>query len=227
MTAFGLTIGQHDGLGRLLAAAGITVREAPPARPRPPIDPDTALRVMILGDEYPIYSPRTERRCVYFMRDLTRATITIEMFGDNLSGFIDVTIGGTLYRTNCQLGTDELRAWFGFDSDVCRVTSFPGLWEFAYAPGETAPEFLAEPGPGTSGGSPQQFRGGVVVTYEGWVSVDNGGGELDTVDVIDTIPFAEGEVTPGAIAIARWSSSVGWFVEKWQCREFRFTPEQL
>jgi hypothetical protein len=185
-----------------------------------------ALRVMILGDEYPIYSPRSERPCVYFTRDLTRDTITIEMFGDDLSGYIDVWIDGVLYRTDCQLGTDELRAWFGFPLNVCRVTAFPGLWEFAFGFDQVAPVFWAEPGPGHSPYSNLQFRGGVLVTYEGWVSVDNGGGDLDTVDVVDTVPFAEGEVSPGAIAIARWSSSVGWFVEKWHCREYRFYPEQ-
>jgi len=182
------------------------------------------LRVMVLGPEYPIYSPRESRECTQFVRDLTRDTITIEMFGDDLAGFINVTIDGTLYTTDCQFGTDELRAWFGFSLDVCRVTAFPGLWEFAFT--GTAPSITAEPGPGTSPLSNLQYRGGVLVQYEGWVSVDDGIGNLVLADVVDTIPFAEGEVKPGAIAIARWSSAVGWFVEKWQCREFRFYPEQ-
>ena len=182
------------------------------------------LRVMILGPEYPIYSPRESRAVVQFVRDLSRDTITIEMFGDDLAGFINVTIDGTLYTTDCQLGTDELRAWFGFSLADCRVTAFPGLWEFAFS--GVAPTITTEPGPGYSL-SNRQYRGGVLVTYEGWVSVDDGDGNLLSVDVVDTIPFAEGEVKPGAIAIARWSSAVGWFVEKWQCREFRFYPESV
>jgi hypothetical protein len=180
-----------------------------------------ALRVMILGPDYPIYSPRTTRQVAYFARDLTRETITIEMFGDDLAGFIDLWIDGQVYHTNCQLGTEELREWLGFDLSYCRVTAFPGLWEFAFR--ELAPEMSAEPGQG-NGADGVSFRGGLVVTLEGWVSVDKGDGTLDLLDVVDAIPFAEGEVKPGAIAIARYSSSVGWLVEKWQCREFRFYP---
>ena len=183
---------------------------------------DTA-RVMILGPEFPIYSPRESRLCPWFVRDLTRETISIEMFGDDLSGYIDVYIDGNLYRTDCQLGTDELRAWFGYDLDDCRITAFPGFWEFAFS--GAAPYITAEPGPGTSSYSNLQYRGGVLVTLEGWVSVDDGRGGLDLLELVDCIPFAEGEVKPGAIAIARWSNQVGWFVEKWQCREFRFYPE--
>lgn len=183
------------------------------------------LRVMILGPEYPVYSPRESRAVVQFVRDLSRDTITIEMFGDDLAGFIDVWVDGTRYTTDCQLGTDELRAWFGFNLRDCRVTAFPGLWEFAFS--GTAPTITAEPGPGYSSRSNRQYPGGALVTHEGWVSVDDNAGGLILVDVIDTIPYAEGEVKPGAIAIARWSSSVGWFVEKWQCREFRFYPESV
>ena len=216
---------QHRELSALVLDARISERPFVGVLPKKRRGAHDALRVMILGDEYPIYSPRSERACVYFVRDLTRDTVTIEMFGDDLSGFIDVWIDGALYRTNCQSSTEELRAWFGFSLSVCRVTAFPGLWEFAFGFGQVAPVIWAEPGPGTSSRSNLQFRGGVVVVYEGWVSVDNGRGGLDTVDVVDAIPFAEGEVSPGAISVARWSSSVGWFVERWQCREFRFYPE--
>lgn len=183
---------------------------------------DTA-RVMILGPEFPIYSPRSSRQCAYFLHDLTRDTITIEMFGDDLAGFIDVYIDGVLYRTNCQSSTEELREFFGFDLATCRVTAFPGYWEFAFS--GSAPTITAEPGAGYSPLSNRLYTGGVVVTYEGWVSADDGNGGLDTLELVDTIPFAEGEVKPGAIAIARFSNQVGWFVEKWQCREFRFYPE--
>ena len=176
------------------------------------------MRVMVIDDVYPVYTPREERSVAYFVRDLTRETITVEMFGSDLAGDVNVTIDGTLFRVNCQYSTAQLRTLFGFSLTYCRVTAFSGLWEFAFA--GTAPEFTAEPAVGTS--DILTFAGGLSVVREGWVSVADDRGRLMTVDVVDALPFAHGEVKRGAIAVAMWSAAIGWLVEKWHCREFNF-----
>ena len=178
------------------------------------------IRVMIIKSTYPIYTPRKEQVVAYFVRDLTRETITIEMFGDDLAGDINVTINGTAYRANCQSSTAGLRKVFGFNLQTCRVTAFPGLWEFAFS--GVAPTITAEPAIGTT--TVLTFAGGLVVTEEAWVSVANDSGALMSIDVVDSIPFVDGEVKPGSIAIAKWSAGAGWIVEDWHCREFRFVP---
>lgn len=176
------------------------------------------MRVMIIDSDYPVYTPREERAVAYFVRDLTRQTISIEMFGDNLAGPVTVTIDGTAYTVVCQSSTAGLRAAFGFNLNYCRVTAFPGLWEFAFA--GTAPTVTAEPAVGTS--TTLTFSGGLVVTEEAWVSAADEQGRLLTIDVIDVIPFAEGEVKPGSVGVAMFAASSGWIVPKWYCREFQF-----
>lgn len=180
---------------------------------------------MCLGPDFPIYNPRETQSVAYFVHDLENQTVTLEMFGDDLAGFINVTINGNVLTVNCQLGTDELRAAFGFNLKECRITAFPGLWEFAFA-GE-APEMFAEPGPGYASLSNRVYPGGCLIVQEAWRSVYNDSGELDLIEITDMTPFSEGEVKPGAIAKATWSDSVpsGWLVDGWKCREFRFYPE--
>ena len=178
------------------------------------------IRVMIIDADYPVYTPREERAVAYFVRDLSRETITIEMFGDELAGDLNVTIDGTLYRVNCQSSTAQLRTAFGFNLRKCRVTAFPGLWEFAFS--GAAPTITAEPAIGTT--DILTFSGGVVVTEEAWVSVGDDVGRLLTINVVDVIPFAEGEVKPGSVAVAMWASDIGWLVRQWHCREFQFYP---
>ena len=176
------------------------------------------IRVMVIKSTYPIYTPREEQAVAYFTRDTSRETITIEMFGDNLAGNIDVTIGGILYKVDCQSSTAELRAAFGFNLQKCRVTAFPGLWEFAFS--GNALEITAEPAVGDT--DILTFSGGLVVTQEAWVSVADNTGRLLAINVVDAIPYAQGEVKSGSIATAKWSAGVGWVVDNWHCREFRF-----
>jgi len=176
------------------------------------------IRVMVIKSSYPIYTPREQQTVSYFVRDLSRDTITIEMFGVNLAGPIDVTIDGTLYTVNSQSSTAQLRAKFGYRLSFCRVTAFPGLWEFAFS--GVAPTITAQPAPGIT--TIRTFSGGLVVTREAWVSVADEAGNLLAISVVDAIPYAHGEVKSGAIAIAKWSAGAGWIVENWHCREFNF-----
>ena len=47
------------------------------------------------------------------------------------------------------------------------------------------------------------------MTLEGWVSVDDGRGGLDLLELVDCIPFAEGEVKPGAAVVASEPIPIG------------------
>lgn len=178
------------------------------------------LRVMIIDKSYPVYSPKTNRECAYFIYAPDMDTTTIEMSGDDLFGNLIVTIDGTEYTVDCQSNTEEIRAVFGFALDYCRVTSFPGMWEFAWS--GTAPEMTVEPK--LTASTNTIYTGGVLIIEEGWVSDTDGGGDYLTIPVVDAMPFLEGELKRGSRAIASRSDGVGWLVHQWQCRDFRFRP---
>ena len=217
MPIYGLYEQQHSALGDLIFKGGVIVRKPPSKTAKRAFVPGF-VRVMTIADGYPIYTPRADRPVAYFERRTDLETITIEMFGSDLAGPIDVTIDGRSYTADCQAGTDELRSVFRFLLKVCRVTALPGLWEFAFT--GVAPTITAKPAVGTS--PTQTFSGGLVVNQEAWVSVSDGDANLASLDVVDAIPFVEGEVKRGSVGIAFWSDEIGWLVLQWQCREFSF-----
>lgn len=217
MTIYGLDETQHAALGDLISKGGVIVRK-PPAKTAKRAFVPGFVRVMTMAELFPIYTPRADRPVAYFERRPDLETITIEMFGSDLVGPIEVTIDGRTYTADCQAGTDELRSVFGFLLKVCRVTAFPGLWEFAFT--GVAPTITAKPAVGTS--PTQTFYGGLVVTEEAWVSVSDGDANLTALDVVDAIPFIEGEVKRGSVGIAFWSDDIGWLVLQWTCRDFSF-----
>lgn len=217
MPVYGLDPQQHAALGDLIARGGVTVRK-PPVKTARRSFVLGVIRVMIIKSGYPKYTPREERAVAYFQRDLSQGTVTIEMFGSALAGPIAVTIDGTLYTVNCQSSTAQLRAAFGFPLKDCRITAFPGLWEFAFA--GDAPVITAEPAVGIT--QTLTYSGGLVVTDEAWRSADDGQGNLYTIPVVEALPYSEGEVKPGSVGVAFWSDDIGWVVDKWHCREFSF-----
>ena len=182
----------------------------------------TAARVMIVDESYPVYSPRVVRPVAVFVHDLTAAIITVEMSGDDLCGDLLLTIDGIAYRVDSQADTAALQAVLGFAPTVVRVRVFPGMWEFVFLTVADPPTVTVEP---YFGGDPDEFyAGGVLVIREGWLSIDNGDNGFETLDCYDAMPFLEGELKRGSRAIAHWESSSGWLAGEWKCRDFRFRP---
>lgn len=210
MTALGLTIGQHDAVGRLIAAAGITVRKEAGPLPRGPVLPDVA-RIMIVDDTYPVYSPLVPRKVALFAPSPDTQQTTVQMFGCDLDGYILLTIDGTEFRVDCQSSIDQLSGTLGLGR-TCRVTAFPGTWEFAWK--KDAPEVTARPSDG--------FYGGLIVRQELFLSVTDDGRYPILVDCLDAIPFIEGEVKRGALSIA-WQHGVDTFLAAyWRDPAFNF-----
>ena len=190
-----------------------------PRKKRPPSQP-TAARVMIIDESYPVYSPRVARQVAVFVHDPTAAVITVEMSGDDLYGFLELTIDGTSYVVDCQWDTSALQAALGFAPTVVRVRVFPGMWEFVFLTVESPPVVTVEPYYNNS----SIFSGGALVIREGWLSLDDGENGFETLACFDAMPFLEGELKRGSRAIAHWESSSGWLAGEWKCRDFRFRP---
>ena len=139
------------------------------------------------------------------------------MSGTNLNGPIIVTISGVDYTLDCRANTETLRQVFSEYTRDCRITAFPGTWEFAWT--GSAPEMSAREGRFVNDDG---YTGGLLVIDEAWVSEDDGNGGVGMIDVTDSMPFLEGEIRRGARAIAHWSRQDGWLVGEWVCRPFSF-----
>ncbi len=221
--SLGLTVSQHGDLGRLVLKDGnIHRREVPQHKSSryPGI-----CRVMVHAEDFPIYTPKTPREVAVFGLNVEGYQKTIEMFGENLEGALTVTIDGNSFTLDCQATTEELRAAAGLQLRDCRVTAFPGLWEFAFTssgrwksrePVVTAVPFVPQSDP--------WYDGSVLVIDEGWVSLTEDGDTFATIEVTDCLPYLHGEVKRGAIAVAHWSQEAGWIVGQWRCRAFSFEP---
>lgn len=217
MKLYGFTEAQFTTAERHFARAGDIVREPVGVRPASFSYPGV-LRVMIIEPGYPVYSPRTKRKVAAFRLDLDNETLTVEMSGDDLFGDLIVTVDGVEFRANCQSTTDELRAIF--NPRFCRITAFPGMWEFAFV--GSAPAMSVRPYIPSM--ESLLYQGGAIVIPEAWVSVTDSAGNLETIDLRDGMPFLDGEVKPGARAFALYSNQTAWTVSEWQCRPFRFRP---
>jgi hypothetical protein len=191
---------------------------------KPRAFPQTTARVMQIDDGYPVYEPDKIRNVAVFVLGPRNRVRTIEMTGDDLHGDINVTIddaqfGLATWNLNCQSQTEAVRKKFGFLDSYCRVTVFPGMWEFVFADEPPAMFVEARPSSGDN-----LFSGGLQLINERWVSIDDGNGGVKTIEATDSMPFLEGEVKRGSRALAHWSDSEGWIIGQWQCRPFWFRP---
>lgn len=173
--------------------------------------------------ELPIYNTLRSRPAVLF--DLSRRTLqgTIQFLGEDLWGDVTLKIGDDVEaRIDCRATTEQLRSALqqeGFDLDRCRVTAFPGLWEFAFADDVAAlPAVTCEP----VITSTRPFLGGCLVTREGWRSVSADGDTPSLVQVIDCIPHLEGEVKLGSMALAHRLGANLYMAGQWSCPGFTF-----
>ena len=216
---FGLTDDQHRAIGRLVVAARASQRPqagvlAKAKRTR------RAARVMIVNSSFPVYSPKHSRYVALFDWNPTAYVKTVSFVGQNLEGDILLTIDGTTTQIDCRTSTNGLRAAIGLPLRQCRATAFPGYWEFVF-PGRWKPEVSAVPfEPANS--DDVFFQGGLWVVEEGWVSSMVDGISYTTVAAIDGIPFVEGEVRRGALAIASPLTDSLWIAGKWCCPAFSF-----
>lgn len=176
-------------------------------------------RLMTVGDEYPVYNPLETRKAAIF--ELSRNTLqaTVKFYGEDLRGLVALTVGSISAQVDCRATTEELRAALS-SLRKCRVTAFPGLWEFVFDD-ETRelPEITCEP---VITSSAVRFLGGCVVTQEGWRSTSVDGDNFSQVDVIDSIPYIEGEVKLGAMALGIRYGAALYLAGQWSCPAFSF-----
>lgn len=173
----------------------------------------TVARVMNVGDEFPVYSPLETRQVALF--ELSRDTDqdVIQFFGQDLHGLVSLQVGDISCEIDCRASTAELREAVGLAVADCRITAFPGLWEFAWGdrPRQTiecaaVPAYEAE-----------FCAAGIVVRREGWRSVTSDGINYSLCDLVDGIPFIEGELKRGAVSIASQLGEGLYIAHHWSC----------
>jgi hypothetical protein len=171
-------------------------------------------RVMNDGAEFPIYDSIAERDAALF--ELSRSTDqdTLQFFGSDLQGLVRLTIGSISIEIDCRATTDELRAALGLDVSICRVTAFPGLWEFAWQLGMVPQTITCVPVPAAED---IYCTAGIVQRREGWRSVSADGANVSRVKVLDCIPFLEGELKRGAMAMAFPLGDTLYAAGVWSC----------
>jgi len=174
-------------------------------------------RVMNVDDGYPVYEPREYRKVALFVPSRDTQQTTLQMFGKDLEGDIRITIDGTTYTIDCQSTSAQVRVAIPLPASICRITVFPGTWEFAWK--DTAQEITAIPY--------SDFYGGLLVTDELWRSQTADGEEPVLVDSIDAIPFIEGQVKRGAISLASpWGDGI-YMAQYWHCPGFNFAASSV
>lgn len=214
---YGLTLSQNQALESLVRGSKRGTRSAPyvPAASRK----DTSLaRLMTIGKDFPVYNPLETREAALF--ELSRQTqqATVKFYGEDLWGRVALTVGSISIEIDCRATSEQLRAALQLRN--CRVTAFPGLWEFAFDRSVTElPEITCEP---VITSSSQRFLGGCVVTREGWRSVTTDNQEPSIVEVIDCIPYIEGEVKLGAMAVGHRYGAELYLAGVWSCPAFTF-----
>lgn len=176
-------------------------------------------RLMVVGDSFPKYNPLEPRKVAIFGLNREGHQATVKFYGEDLWGDVWLTIGGSgTVRVDCRATTDELRSRVSVRD--CRITAFPGLWEFAF--GESVaelPEITCEP---VLTSSEERFLGGCVVTREGWRSQSADGEDFAEVEVIDSIPYIEGELRLGAMALGMRYGDALYVAGQWSCPAFSF-----
>lgn len=170
-------------------------------------------RVMQIADAYPVYDSLATRQVALFELNRDVDTDVVQFFGDNLHGLVQLSVGDISCEIDCRASTAELRAALGLSVIDCRVTAFPGAWEFAWDQAIRKPiTCVAKPA------IESEFcMAGIVVYREGWRSVSSDGSNPVLVDLLDAIPYLEGEVKRGAVAIASALGDGLWVAHHWSC----------
>jgi hypothetical protein len=217
-TAHAMNRKQYAAFKRLIRDSKDVVRdEAPTVEPANRSRLAIA-RLMTIGDEFPKYNPLETRKCVLFQLDRLSLQATVRFIGENLWGDVWLNIGSTTIRVDCRADTDELRKKLANLRD-CRITAFPAMWEFAFGNDtRELPEITCEP----VVTSTRPFLGGCVVTQEGWRSATADGETASEVDVIDCIPYLEGEVKLGAMAVGTRYGDTIYLAGHWSCPRATF-----
>lgn len=215
---YGLTLAQNVALEHLVRASKTGTRRMPyvPGANRRGA---SLARLMTIGDTFPIYNPLEPRPAAIF--ELSRYTqqATVKFVGENLWGPVRLTIGDISIEIDCRVTTAALRANLQALSR-CRITAFPGLWEFAFDDSVTElPWIDCEP---VATVNAVRFLGGCIVTREGWRSTSADGDTVSMVDVIDSIPYIEGEVKLGAMALGLRYGAEVYLAGQWSCPAFTF-----
>ena len=208
---YGLTDDQHREVSQVVIDWRTIVRPQAgvPAATRRNL---SIARVMNVDAAYPVYLPREYRSVALFTPSRDTQQTTLQMFGTDLTGYIQITIDGTTFTVDCQSTSAQLRTAFALPLNVCRVTAFPGTWEFAWS--GDAKTITAIPY--------TDFLGGLLVTDELWRSQTADGEEPVLVDSIDAVPFIEGQVKRGAISLASpWGDGI-YMAQYWHCPGFNF-----
>lgn len=194
------------------------VRPAADIARKPPRDFPIA-RLMTVGDDFPKYNPIVSRPAAIFGLSRSTLQVTVKFYGEDLWGKVRLTVGSITVDVDCRATTDTLRAAL-VDLIDCRVTAFPGLWEFAFSEDVTElPTITCAP---VVTNATERFLGGCVVTVEGWRSESADGDQYSLVDVLDAVPYVQGEVKLGSIAIAQRYGSALWLAGEWSCPAFSF-----
>lgn len=192
-----------------------SVGNVEPADRRRPV----AARLMTIGDEVPVYDPLTPRKAALFTLNRDGLQKTVRFQGENLWGSVQLSVGGMSIAVDCRVDTETLRSRLAGLAD-CRITVFPGFWEFAFA--ETVnelPTITCEPVITTA---TERFIGGCIVMQEGWRSASVDGDNYSQVDVIDSIPFIEGEVKLGAMSVGLRYGAETYLCGTWSCPAYSF-----
>lgn len=209
---------QYKAFKRIVRDANDIERDVPTVEPanrsRLPI-----ARLMTVGTDFPVYNPLETRKCVIFQLDRLSLQATVKFYGEDLWGAVWLTVGDLTIQIDCRATTDELRSRLQALSD-CRVTAFPGMWEFAFGTDtRELPTITCEP---VITSNSVRFLGGCVVTQEGWRSLTADGETASEVEVIDCIPYIEGEVKLGSMAVGTRYGDTIYLAGQWACPGFTF-----
>ena len=208
-----LTEEQHLDLSRIrrivLKTGDLPAAEVPSKKRRA----RTVARVMNVGDEFPTYTSLTTRQVALFELARDVETDVIQFFGEDLHGLVSLQVGDISCEIDCRASTAELREALGMSLQDCRVTAFPGLWEFAW--GDVLRKTIScQPKPAED----DNFCfAGIVVYREGWRSVTSDGINPTMVDLIDGIPYIQGELKRGAVSIASALGDGLYIAHHWSC----------
>lgn len=180
---------------------------------RPP-RPRGVARVMNVGDEFPVYSPLTVRKVALFQLSRETNQDVVQFFGEDLRGLVRLAVGDISIEIDCRASTDQLRAALGLSLQDCRITVFPGLWEFAWGEGINRRPITCT---AVAADLADFCTAGIVIRQEGWRSTSSDGDGFALVDLIDGIPFIEGELKRGAVSIASAIGDGLWIAHHWSC----------
>lgn len=198
--------------------------------------PDVA-RLMTIATTPPKYRPLVDRNAAIFTHEVDLITVIVKFFGEDLWGDVRLRIWPLTYinpedvedtentapidvRVDCRIETPALRAAIALPPDLCRITAFPGLWEFAFARNVIdAPTIVVDP---VITSAPRRFLGGAVPFREAWRSRSSGGNSFDIVKVVDSIPHLDGEVKPGAMTLGYKIGLDRFVCSNWSCPRFTF-----